>query len=188
MIEFLKQPWHWAISGIIIGLVVPALLLLGNKSFGISSSLRDICAMCIPAKIPFFQYNWKDRIWNFFFVGGIVLGGLIASQFLTNPNDMVIAHTTKGILEGYGISDFSGLLPMDVFNWDNLFTARGLIFFVLGGFMVGFGTRYAGGCTSGHSIMGLSALQLPSLYATLSFMVGGWFCTQFIIPLIFNHF
>ena len=186
MIELIKQPWHWLAGGIMVGLTVPALLLLGNKKFGISSSLRDICAMCVPADIPFFKYDWKKKVWNLFFVAGILIGGFIANRFLQNPNDMVIAQKTQAILFQYGVKDFTGLMPADIFSWHNLFTLKGFIFFVIGGFLVGFGTRYAGGCTSGHSIMGLSNLQWPSLVATMAFMVGGFISANFLLPVIFK--
>ena len=88
MIEFLKQPWPWYVAGPLIGLTVPALLIIGNKSFGISSSLRHICAACLPANIPFFTYNWKSEVWNLFFVFGIFNGGLLAISFLGNPNQL----------------------------------------------------------------------------------------------------
>ena len=90
MLEWLKQPWPWYVAGPLIGLTVPALLLLGNKSFGISSSLRHVCAACVPANIPFFKYDWKKEIWNLFFVGGILLGGIIAAQFLANPDPVIV--------------------------------------------------------------------------------------------------
>jgi uncharacterized protein len=188
MLEIIKQPWHWLAGGIIIGLTVPALLLLGNKKFGISSSLRHICAMCLPANIPFFKYDWKKEVWNLFFVVGVVIGGFIASNYLQNSNSIVIAQKTQTTLSAYGITDFTKLMPEDIFNWSNLFTLKGFVFFIIGGFLVGFGTRYAGGCTSGHSIMGLSNLQLPSLIATISFMVGGFICANIILPLIFKLF
>lgn len=186
MLELIKQPWHWSVAGIAVGLTVPILLLLGNKKFGISSSLRHICAMCFPADIDFFKYNWRKEIWNLFFVVGITLGAVIASQYLQNPNDLVIADATKQRLISYGISDFSNLMPHDIFAWSNLFTLQGLVFFVIGGFLVGFGARYAGGCTSGHAIMGLSNLQIPSLIATISFMIGGFVSANFILPFIFK--
>ena len=188
MLEFIKQPWHWAVAGIIIGLTVPTLLLLGNKKFGISSSLRDICAICIPANIPFFKYDWKDRIWNLFFVSGVLIGAYIATRFLSDPNAIVIAESTKAGLATYGITDFSLLMPVQIFSIDNIFTIKGFVFFVLGGFLVGFGTRYAGGCTSGHAIMGLSNLQLSSLIATCCFMIGGFFSTIILMPLLFKLF
>lgn len=188
MIELIKQPWHWAVAGILIGLTVPTLLIIGNKKFGISSSLRHICAMCVPAKIPFFQYEWKKEIWNLFFVVGVLIGGIIATQLLSNPNSIVVAESTKESLSALGITDFSNLMPIDIFNVNNIFTIKGLFFFVIGGFLVGFGTRYAGGCTSGHAIMGLSNLQIPSLIATCCFMAGGFFSTNVILPFILKLF
>jgi len=188
MLELIRQPWHWAVAGVLIGLTVPTLLIIGNKSFGISSSLRHICAACFPADIPFFKYNWKKEIWNLFFVAGVLIGGFIANQFLSNPNTIVISESTIADLKALGITDFTNLMPADLFSVENIFTLKGLFFFVIGGFMVGFGTRYAGGCTSGHAIMGLSTLQLPSLIATISFMVGGFLMTQLLLPLIFKLF
>ncbi len=186
MIEVIKQPWHWAIAGTLIGLTVPVLLLVGNKKFGISSSLRHICAMCVPANIPFFKYDWKKEIWNLFFVAGVLIGGFLATHFLSNPNAIEVAQSTKTTLTQYGITDYSKLLPTQIFNVENILTLKGFFFFVVGGFLVGFGTRYAGGCTSGHAIMGLSNLQLPSLIATCCFMVGGFFSANILMPFIFK--
>ncbi|WP_373493234.1 YeeE/YedE family protein [Aquiflexum sp.] len=185
LIEWIKQPWPWWIAGPVIGLTVPALLLLGNKSFGISSSLRHICAACIPAGIPFFTYNWRKEMWNLVFVLGVLIGGFIAMQFLADPNAIVVAESTQRDLAEFGITNYSNLMPIEIFSWGNLFTAKGLLFFVIGGFLIGFGTRYAGGCTSGHAIMGLSNLQWPSLVATIFFMVGGFLMTHvFFGPLM----
>lgn len=188
MLDIIKQPWHWTIAGLLIGLTVPTLLLIGNKKFGVSSSLRHICAMCIPANIPFFKYEWRKEIWNILFVIGILLGGVIASQFLTNPNDVVVAESTKISLAQFGITDFSKMMPTQIFSLANIFTLKGFFFFVVGGFLVGFGTRYAGGCTSGHAIMGISNLQMPSVIATCCFMIGGFFSANIILPLIFKLF
>jgi uncharacterized protein len=182
MIELLKQPWHWSVSGLMIGLTVPALLLLGNKSFGISSSLRHICAACFPANISYFKYDWRKETWNLFFVTGIVLGGFVGNYWLSDPNGLQVASATQAALAQVGVKDTAGLLPTDLFNWDNLFTIKGFVLMVVGGFLVGFGTRYAGGCTSGHSIMGLSNLQWPSLVATICFMLGGFAVTWLVIP------
>jgi hypothetical protein len=184
-IEWLSQPWPWYIAGPLIGLTVPALLIIGNKTFGISSSLRHACAICIPSGIPFFTYNWKKETWNLVFVLGILIGGFVATTFISNTNEIVIAAETQKELAALGITDFSGLLPSDIFSWENLFTGKGLLFLVFGGFLVGFGTRYAGGCTSGHAIMGISSLQWPSLVATISFMIGGFLMTHlFLEPLM----
>jgi uncharacterized protein len=182
--EILKQPWTWYSAGIIIGLIVPALLILGNKHFGISANLRHICAACFPANISFFKYDWKREIWNFFFVGGIFIGAVIATQLLPDNNPVAINPQLATELAGYGITDNNHLLPTELFSFEGLFTVRGLIMLVGGGFLVGFGTRYAGGCTSGHSIMGLSNLQWPSLVATCCFMAGGFLMANFILPLI----
>lgn len=184
MLEFLKQPWPWYVAGPLIGLMVPALLLLGNKSLGISSSLRHICAACVPARIPFFQYDWKKETWNLFFVAGILLGGIIVANFLQNPEPVKVNPALVNELENYGITNFQGMVPVEIFNWNNLLTPSGLVMMVIGGFLVGFGTRYAGGCTSGHSIMGLANLQLPSLVATICFMIGGFLAANLLIPII----
>jgi uncharacterized membrane protein YedE/YeeE len=185
-IELLRKPWPWYVAGPLIGLTVPVLLLLGNKSFGISSSLRHICAAVIPANIPFFQYDWKKGIWNLFFVGGITLGGFVATFWLSNPDQIVISASTQQALAQLGVTDFRGLMPLDLFSVQNILSLKGLIFMILGGFLVGFGTRYAGGCTSGHAIMGLSNLQWPSLVATISFMIGGFACTHLLFPVLFQ--
>ncbi len=184
LIEWLKQPWPWYVAGPLIGLTVPALLLFGNKRFGISSSMRHICAACFPAKIPYFQYDWKKEVWNLFFVAGIFLGGLLSIQFLNNPNPIIISPALIQELNTYGINNFDSLLPTDIFNWITLMQPKGFLLMVMGGFLVGFGTRYAGGCTSGHSITGLSYLQWPSLVATCCFMLGGFIMANFILPLI----
>ena len=186
ILEMIKQPWPWYVAGPLIGLTVPALLIIGNKAFGISSSLRHICAACIPANIPFFKYEWKKEIWNLFFVLGIFLGAVITVNFLANPGPVQINAKLATDLAGYGITDYSGLVPRQLFNWQSLLSVKGLIMIVLGGFMVGFGTRYAGGCTSGHSIMGLSTLQWPSLVATLCFMIGGFIMSNLILPFILS--
>ncbi|MEI9809786.1 MAG: YeeE/YedE thiosulfate transporter family protein [Bacteroidota bacterium] len=183
-IEWLKQPWPWYIAGPLIGLMVPLLLITGNKSFGISSSLRHICAACIPANIPFFRYDWKKEAWNLFFVTGILAGGFIAASVLSNPGPVLINPKLAGELSSYGVTNMEGLVPKDLFNWETLLSVKGILLMVFGGFLVGFGTRYAGGCTSGHAIMGLSTLQLPSLVATISFMAGGFLVANLILPLI----
>jgi uncharacterized membrane protein YedE/YeeE len=184
MFDWIFEPWPWYIAGPLVGLTVPVLLLIGNKSFGISSSMRHICAACLPANIPFFTYDWKKEVWNLFFVLGIFVGGLFSVSFLSNPEPIVISDALSEELSGYGITDYSSLIPTQIISWSQLFTMKGFILIVLGGFMVGFGTRYAGGCTSGHAIMGLSTLQWPSLIATCCFMLGGIIVAQFMLPFI----
>lgn len=184
-IEWIKQPWPWWIAGPMIGLIVPTLLIVGGKAFGISSSLRHVCAMCVPANIPFFTYDWKKELWNIAFVIGVTIGGFIGHYLLANPEMIEVAASTQRDLAALGITDYRSIMPHEIFNWENLFTAKGLLFFVIGGFLVGFGTRYAGGCTSGHAIMGISSLQWPSVVATIFFMAGGFLMTQvFLGPLM----
>ncbi len=182
--DWVNQPWPWYVAGPLIGLTVPILLIIGNKTFGISSSLRHICAACIPARIPFFQYDWKRESWNLMFVAGILIGGFLAAFFLSNPQNISISENTQADLTALGLSDFTKLMPVEIFNWESATGLKGLMFFVLGGFLVGFGTRYGGGCTSGHAIMGLSNMQWPSLIATMAFMAGGFFMTHLILPYI----
>lgn len=186
MLELIKNPWPWYVAGPLIGLTVPMLLILANKTFGISSSLRHICASCAPSNIPFFKYNWKSEIWNLVFVVGILIGGFIAFNFLSNGQPVDVNANLKTELAGYGITNFSSLIPSDFMNWETLFSLKGFFLFVVGGFLVGFGTRYAGGCTSGHSIMGLSNLQWPSLVATICFMLGGFIVANFVMPWILS--
>ena len=184
MTAFLSQPWPWYIAGAAVGLTVPVLLILGNKHFGISANLRHLCAACVPGNIPFFKYDWKKESWNLFFAAGILLGGFVAMIWLSNPVSVQVHPSLVQELAGYGITDFSGLVPRDLFSPDQLFSLRGLVLMIGGGFLVGFGTRYAGGCTSGHAIMGLSTLQWPSLVATVCFMAGGFITANLILPFI----
>ena len=182
--EWIKQPLPWYIAGPLIGLMVPALLLIGNKCLGVSSSLRHICAACIPAGIRFFKYDWKKEIWNLFFVSGILAGAFLAFQFLIVQQPVSFNVNLVNDLQKHDIDNLNGFLPAQLFNWSALLSLKGIIFIVVGGFLVGFGTRYAGGCTSGHSIMGLSNLQFPSLVATISFMIGGFIVANLLIPVI----
>ena len=184
MIEWIKQPWPWYISGPIIGLMVPLSLLIANKTFGISSSLRHICAACMPGNIEFFKYNWKDEIWNLFFVAGVFAGGILTSKFLASESRVNISAETRNDLMEIGVTNFDEYIPVQIFNWSNLFTFQGILFIVIGGFLVGFGARWAGGCTSGHAISGLSHFRLVSLAAVIGFFIGGLLITHFLFPLI----
>lgn len=184
MIDLLKNPWAWYIAGPLIGLMVPLLLIFGNKCLGISSSFRHICASCFPCNLPFFNYNWKKEVWNLFFVAGIFIGGFIAWHFFNSNQPIEISPVLTAEFKTYGIKNYDHLVPQDLMNWGNLLTLKGFFLIVVGGFLVGFGTRYAGGCTSGHAIMGLANLQIPSLIATICFMLGGFIMANFILPFI----
>ena len=184
MLTLLSHPWPWYVAGPLIGLIIPALLLVGGKMFGVSENLRHICAAVLPTA-DFFKYDWRrEGSWNLALIAGAVIGGVIASTLLANPNAVAIADATKTDLARLGITDFGGLAPASIFSWAGLASAKGLILIVIGGFLVGFGSKYAGGCTSGHAMMGLADLQLPSLIAVIGFFIGGLVVTHLLFPLI----
>ena len=185
MIEFFSQPWPWYVAGPLIGLIVLLLLVLTGKNFGISSTLRHACAATFPGKATYFRYDWKKKgLWNLTFVLGILLGGIIAGTLLLNPDPIAISEATHADLAGIGIRTFTGLMPDDIFSWSTLSTIPGLIIIVGGGFLLGFGARYADGCTSGHAIMGLATFQKSSLVAVIGFFIGGLTVTYLILPLL----
>ena len=179
------NPWPWYFSGVIIGSFVPLFFLLGGKVFGISASLRHICALWPHQKIRHFVYNWKEEgKWNLYFVFGIVIGGQLANLLVDGQVIVNISDETKKSLSAFGLTDFTGLVPAEIFNWDYLITIPGIIQLVIGGVLIGFGTRYARGCTSGHAISGLSNLQLSSLIAVVGFFSGGLVATHLLLPLV----
>lgn len=182
--DLLRRPWPWYVAGPVIGLTVPVLLLAGNKLLGISGTLRQVCAMCFPANIPFLKYNWKDQLWNIFFAIGLLIGGFIGGVILKPVHPMPLSSATINNLKAMGISPQPNILPIEIFSWANLFTWQHLLIIVGGGFLVGFGTRYAGGCTSGHGIAGLSTLQWPSLVAVILFFATGIVTANFLLPLL----
>lgn len=182
--NWISQPWPWYIAGPVLGLIVPVLLLIGNKTFGISSSLRHVCAACVPANIKFFQYDWKKEIWNLFFAGGITAGAALALFAFPNTQEIVVHAELAESLKQYGITEYEGLVPEQLFSWSALFSIKGFIMIVAGGFLVGFGARYAGGCTSGHAITGIANLQLPSIIATCCFLAGGFLMANVLLPMI----
>jgi uncharacterized membrane protein YedE/YeeE len=185
MAAFFSASWPWYIAGPVIGLFVPALLIVGNRMFGVSSNLRHICSALLPGPVEHFRYDWKRTgLWNLLFLGGIAVGGFLASQW-SGPHNVEISEQTRLALTKLGLHDFSGLVPSELFTWAALITPKGFVVIVLGGFLVGFGSAYAGGCTSGHAIAGLADLQLPSLIAVMGFFAGGLIATYFILPLIF---
>jgi uncharacterized membrane protein YedE/YeeE len=184
MLDFLTQPWPWYVAGPLIGLFVPALLLLGNRQFGVSSNFRHVCAAIAPGRVEFFRYDWRNAgLWNMAFLAGIFAGGVIASRLL-GAADAAITPDTRSALMTAGVRDFHGLVPAGLFSWSSLLTLRGAILIVGGGFLVGFGTAYAGGCTSGHAISGLAAFERASLVAVIAFFAGGLFCTYLLLPFL----
>ena len=183
MIEFISQPWPWYVAGPLIGLMIPILLIAGNKPFGVSSSMRHLCAATLPKIGDYFKYDWKAQMWNILFVAGIVIGGYVGANIIENPNPVDISNDTKTLLNEWGITNFDGYMPSQLFALEN-FNSSSFILLVVGGLLVGFGTRYVDGCTSGHSIYGLSQLSWVSLVATIGFFIGGLIASWILLPLI----
>ncbi len=185
-VNILSQSWPWWVSGPAIAGIM-AIFLFSGKSFGFSANLSNICSMLGAGKrVSFFNFDWKKQKWNLWFLAGSVLGGYIASRFLQSAEPLTLSAATINDLQKLNIPFDGRLEPAFIFNWNYLLTGKGLVVFMGGGFLIGFGTRYAGGCTSGHAISGLSELQLPSLIAIIGFFIGGLLTTHFLFPLIFK--
>ena len=185
--ELISQPWPWYVAGPLIAITMVLLLLFG-KRFGVSSNFQTMCTIAGADKIAdYFKIDWKKRIWSLVFIAGSIIGGFIAQNYMMGENgehkQIALSEATTLNLESYGMaSPGHDYEPISIFNWNNLFTTQGLIIIVLGGFLIGFGTRWANGCTSGHAISGLSNLQLPSLIAVIGFFIGGLIVTWFVLP------
>lgn len=186
MIDILTQPWPWYVVGPIISFVMFFLLLIGNR-FGISSNLKTVCSMMgAGKKWSYFKFNWKEYSWNLIFIIGTIVGGYIAHEFMHDGKSIRISEKTITELQHFGIAQpGKEIAPKQIFSWSALLTnPSSFIMIILGGFLVGFGTRYAEGCTSGHAISGLSNLQIPSLIAVVGFFIGGLIATHLLIPLL----
>lgn len=184
--ELILQPWPWYISGPLLALVMFFLVYFG-KTFGVSSNLRTLCTIAGAGKYTdFFRFDWKSQLWNLMVVFGAIIGGCIAYFLLSDHSLMQLSNNTVVRLQEFGFENIGEtLVPMEVFGSEAVLSLKGLSVLIIGGFLVGFGTRYAGGCTSGHAITGLSNLQLPSLIAVIGFFIGGLLMTHLILPLIF---
>lgn len=184
--NWIFEPWPWYVSGPMIAMVMTMLILL-DKSFGMSSNLRTICTICgAGKKTAFFRFEWKTQKWNLIIVLGAIIGGFIGSNFLSDNHSVVINPNTINQLQTLGFKDAgNAYLPEKLFSPEAFTSFKSLAILIIGGFLVGFGARYAGGCTSGHAISGLSNLQLPSLIAVVGFFIGGLVMIHFLFPLIF---
>ncbi len=186
LISWLQAPWPWYVAGPVIGLMVPLMLIIGNRSFGISSNLRHMCAITQPKSVgvDFFQYNWREHSWSLFFALGAVLGGFLAGVVFANPNPIELSVAALTMFSYWNVPIGEGFLPPVLFG----FYWQSILIMLVGGILVGFGTRYANGCTSGHAITGLSTLQPQSLMAVLGIFGGGLIAAHFITPRLFSLF
>lgn len=183
--EMIYHTWPWYISGFMIGLIMLILIYFG-KYFGMSSNLRTLCSMAgAGEKVAFFNFNWKSQRWNLAMVVGAMLGGFVATHYLSDPTNVAINPKTIELLQLIHIDAPQGkLMPDTLFSNQVFESPKGIFILLIGGLLIGFGSRYAGGCTSGHAISGLSNLQLPSLKAVVGFFIGGLIMVHFILPLI----
>ncbi len=193
MIDYLLGPWHWAVSGALIAGVMFALLYAG-KQFGVSSNLRTLCTIAGAGRsVEFFRIDWRAQRWNLLFVAGAVIGGALGTTVLANPEPVDLSAATEAHLATLSIDAPSsglqggGYVPHELYGFAEA-SWRTLSFLLIGGFLIGFGTRWAGGCTSGHAISGLSNLQVPSLIAVVGFFVGGLVMTWFVLPYLLKTY
>ncbi|MDH5396975.1 MAG: YeeE/YedE family protein [Cyclobacteriaceae bacterium] len=185
--EILIQPWPWYVAGPGIALVM-FLLIYSGKNLGMSANLRTMCSIGGGGKYSdFFNFDWRSQKWNLIFLIGSVVGGFLAGSFLTPDETVSLSPDTVRALHEMGFKNpGDGYVPDEIFSYESLFSLKGLLILLGAGFLVGFGARYAGGCTSGHAISGLSDLQWPSLVAVVGFFIGGITMTYFLLPIIFN--
>lgn len=186
LMNWIFEPWPWYVSGPMIALIMFLLIMVG-KNFGMSSNLRTMCTICgAGKKADFFNFDWKTQKWNLIVVLGAIIGGFIGAHLLTHEFTVTINPETVSDLNSLGFkSAGKSYLPTELFDISALSNIKNTLVLAIGGLLVGFGARYAGGCTSGHAISGLSNLQFPSLIAVIGFFAGGLVMIHFIFPLIF---
>jgi len=181
--ELLHAPWPWYVAGPVIGLMVPLLLWIGSRSFGISQNLEHLCAITQPRRVgvSFFQYDWRRYGWSLAFAGGVVLGGFLGGVVFANPDPVALSAAARDMFAAWGMHQSAALAPPELYG----LTLRNAVLLLVTGVLVGFGTRYASGCTSGHAITGLATLQPQSLLAVIGIFAGGLFAAHVIVPLLF---
>lgn len=185
--DILLQPWPWYVSGPLIAFVLFLFFYFG-KNFGVSTNLETMCTIAGAGKVSdYFKKDWKERDWALIFLVGLIIGGFLTSQFLSNNTAIDLNPKTIEDLSSLGFHNAgSSYVPNELFSIDNMLTLKGFSILLIAGILIGFGTRYAGGCTSGHAITGLSSLQLPSLIAVIGFFIGGIIMIWLLFPLIFG--
>jgi uncharacterized membrane protein YedE/YeeE len=182
---YLSGPWPWYVTGPVMGLIALALLLYDGRMLGVAASYRTVCAAALPGRVEFFHFDWWNAGgWNLAFVAGLALGGFVSVHLLGSGGHVAITTAAHREIAALGIRDFGGLVPHELFSWQAALSLRGVLTLGVGGLLVGFGSSYAGGCTSGHGILGLADLQLSSFVAVIGFSVGGIFAAHVLLPLI----
>lgn len=185
MFDFLFSAWPWYVGGPLLGLSVPLMMILASRQPGLAMVFKATCTAVFGKKVPFFNYDWRNDIWRYFFVAGIALGGFYGGVVFTDHAPIALSDAAIQSLQGIGIHDFTGMVPAELFSLSALTHPGVVAFLFLGGFFVGFGSRYADGCTSGHAIMGLAHFQFASLVAVIGFFIGGLFMTHLLLaPLL----
>ena len=184
--DIILQPWPWYVAGPLIALVMYLMFYFGEK-FGVSSNLETLCAMGGAGKfVDFFKFDWRKNKWNLVFVIGLIAGGYISDQWLTPDQSIDLNPQTVKDLSQIGFSNAGATyLPNEIFSIESILTVEGFLILLFAGILVGFGSRYAGGCTSGHGIVGLSSLSKESFIAVVGFFIGGLIMTWLILPYIF---
>lgn len=180
IMHIISGPWPWYVSGPIIGAMVPLMILIGNRSFGISQNLEHLCAITQPEfiNVNFFKYDWKNSSWSLFFAVGVLFGGFLAGFIFPDPAPIQLSQAAQKLFIQWGLGNLHAYNPVEIFG----LSINNIILLLLGGIAIGFGTRYAGGCTSGHAITGISTLQPQSFAAVIGIFSGGLFASHFIVP------
>ncbi len=188
MWEYITQPWPWYVAGPLIALIM-ALLLLSGRRFGVSSNFTTICTIAGAGKASdYFNIDWKANKWNLVFILGTIIGGFIAHYaMMPDPSVKLAAGTVEALKEMNFESPGADFEPARIFTMKAFSDWRAMLILIVGGFLVGFGARYADGCTSGHAISGLCNLQFPSLITVVGFFIGGLTMVWIILPALFNN-
>lgn len=185
LLETLQAPWPWYVSGPLIGILVPLMILIGSRSFGISQNLEHLCAITQPKfiRVDFFKYDWKPSAWSLVFAAGVLIGGYLAANTFPNLSPPQLSDSAQVMFSSWGLTDISSYNPAEVYGLN----LNNIILLLVGGVFIGFGTRYGGGCTSGHAITGLSTLQPQSLFAVIGIFSGGLVASHFLVPVIIGN-
>ncbi len=147
------ERWPFWAGGAAIGTFLLTFLVYGRRMLGVSTGFEDVCAAPFTAQ--------ARKSWRLPFMVGIAAGGLLASTL----SGGVVLTTAMGTFDTL----WHASLPVKI------------ALFTTGGILIGFGTRLAGGCTSGHGISGVAQLAPSSLIATATFMSSGFITTQLLI-------